>query len=85
MKNTPKVLNYVDYCNVFNSFYTILFFLFLFCVHNEFFWDGYECGERSHKYSKCKTLIMVVSKIMLPPYHHQLMKEEKITYYKYAI
>jgi len=42
-----------------------------------FFWDGYEYGEGSHKYNKCKTLIIVVSKIMLPPYHLHMMKEKK--------
>jgi hypothetical protein len=38
--------------------------------------DGYECGEDSHKYNKCKTLIMVVSKIMLPPDHPHIIKEK---------
>jgi hypothetical protein len=81
MKNNLIILNYVDGIAMRSySFYTILY-ICLFCAHNENFWDGCECGEGSHKYNKCKTLIMVVSKIMLPPYHPHMMKEKKNTWF----
>ncbi len=85
MKSTLMIFNYVNVITMYSFFYIQYLIFCFFFVHNQFFGDGYECGEGSHKYNKCKTLIMVVSKIMLPPYHPQMMKEKKITYYKYAI
>jgi hypothetical protein len=56
----------------------IQYLICLFCAQNEFFWDGHECGEGNHKYNKCKTLIMVVSKIMLAPYCPHMMKRKQL-------
>jgi len=75
MKSTLIIFNYVDVIAMCSFFLYNTWYLFILCAQY-IFWDGYECGEGSHKYNKCKSLIMVVSKIMLPPYHPHMIKEK---------